>query len=769
MQVLRSVARVALLTIIGFTSGWASDSLNIVQLSNVPGGLEDIWGYTDSEGREYALCCTGAGLKIYEITNALSPRLVTEILSVATDLKDVKTHLQYAYCANQRGEMQIIDLGGLPDSAKMVATYDSPTYGGAHNLTIANGYIFVTRNGVQPTDLRILDLADPLNPVEVGSWAHPNPELGFVQSHDAYVNDTICYVSYLGAGWVALSIADITNPTLLAKVIYPGAVNHNIWGDTAGNYIYTTDETGGGHLRIWDISDFNNVTEVAEYNAGPGSIIHNCFVRDNLVYMSYYQHGIRIVDVTNPLMPVEVGAYDTYPQGEGGFGGCWGIYNYFPSGLIIASDLANGLFVLSYNGTGAGFVNGQVIDAVTDFPLEEVAVTALELSSGDLTDGAGNYTLGLLPDTYTLEFSKFGWASDTVVVTIVEGTTSTIDVGLVPLMGATVSGFTGMNSCTDPLIGTALRIIATTDLSAESDISGAYDLGFLPANTYTVTAGRFGRVPADAIITVLPDVDISLSFSLDPGFDDDAEFDQNWDLGVPGDDATEGMWERVEPVASYVGHIEIQPGYDHSPAGSYAFVTGQNNPGGGASDSDVDNGITTLQSPRFSLESFIHPQLSYWRWISNNRGGAPYTDAFIVRVSSDNGASWTDLENTTIPFNAWKKKTFLLEDWLTLTDEMRIQFIAGDTGQISIVEAAVDDISIEETGTRGDFNADGFLTAADIIAGVNYVFKSGPGPDRMARADADGDCDESLADIIFWINRLFKSHPGSGVSCRCSY
>ena len=29
-----------------------------------------------------------------------------------------------------------VDLGGLPDSAKTVATYNSPTYNGAHNLTI---------------------------------------------------------------------------------------------------------------------------------------------------------------------------------------------------------------------------------------------------------------------------------------------------------------------------------------------------------------------------------------------------------------------------------------------------------------------------------------------------------------------------------------------------------------------------------------------------------------------------------------------------------
>jgi hypothetical protein len=47
--------------------------------------------------------------------------------------------------------------------------------------------------------------------------------------------------------------------------------------------------------------------------------------------------------------------YDTYPQNDTIFNptyeGCWGVYPFLPSGNIIASDRANGIFVLQPDST----------------------------------------------------------------------------------------------------------------------------------------------------------------------------------------------------------------------------------------------------------------------------------------------------------------------------------------------------------------------------------------------------------------------------------
>jgi hypothetical protein len=59
------------------------------------------------------------------------------------------------------------------------------------------------------------------------------------------------------------------------------------------------------------------------------------------------------VDLSDPANPVEVGFYDTYPGDTGGFGfaGCWGCYHEQPTGIVYASDINHGLFVLKPKST----------------------------------------------------------------------------------------------------------------------------------------------------------------------------------------------------------------------------------------------------------------------------------------------------------------------------------------------------------------------------------------------------------------------------------
>jgi len=55
--------------------------------------------------------------------------------------------------------------------------------------------------------------------------------------------------------------------------------------------------------------------------------------------------GTRVLDISDPVNPVEVGYYDTSGQ-TGLFDGNWGTYAYLPSGYIISSDQQDGLFIL---------------------------------------------------------------------------------------------------------------------------------------------------------------------------------------------------------------------------------------------------------------------------------------------------------------------------------------------------------------------------------------------------------------------------------------
>lgn len=173
---------------------------------------------------------------------------------------------------------------------------------------------------------------------------------------------------------------------------------------------------------------------------------------------------------------------------------------------------------------------------------------------------------------------------------------------------------------------------------------------------------------------------------------DDLESNNGWTVGAAGDDASTGIWTLVNPNGT-----GAQPGDDHTPNGTQCFVTGQGSPGGSLGENDVDGGQTTLTSPVFDF-SAGDGSISYWRWYSNNAGSTPNTDVFVVDVTNNGGATWTNVE-TVGPAGAgtsggWVYHEFVLSDFVAPTANVQLRFIASDEGQGSLVEAAIDDLQI---------------------------------------------------------------------------
>ncbi|HIL66964.1 MAG TPA: T9SS type A sorting domain-containing protein, partial [Flavobacteriales bacterium] len=92
------------------------------------------------------------------------------------------------------------------------------------------------------------------------------------------------------------------------------------------------------------------------------SIAHNLIIRDNFVYVSYYHDGLQIFDITDPNNPIKAGYYDTYlPDNHNGFAGNWGVDPLLPSGIILASDVQSGLFVLEFDYNPQSICEGDSI------------------------------------------------------------------------------------------------------------------------------------------------------------------------------------------------------------------------------------------------------------------------------------------------------------------------------------------------------------------------------------------------------------------------
>ncbi|MFH2055079.1 MAG: dockerin type I repeat-containing protein [bacterium] len=77
-------------------------------------------------------------------------------------------------------------------------------------------------------------------------------------------------------------------------------------------------------------------------------------------------------------------------------------------------------------------------------------------------------------------------------------------------------------------------------------------------------------------------------------------------------------------------------------------------------------------------------------------------------------------------------------------------------------DCGVCDIILGQCGFRGDVNLDCFVSIADAIYMIVYVFDSGPPPEPVLSGDADCDGAENISDAIYIIQYIFSSGPPPG-------
>jgi choice-of-anchor B domain-containing protein len=743
-------------------------------------GYASCWSYVHGDGREYAVIGHEDGIAIYNVTDVNNCYFVDSIPGPRSLWREMKSYRNWIYVVTEAAGasngaqpgLQIIRMTD-PENPVLVSTYTG-TFSRSHTVSIDTTRALLYCNGTNALSapsppgpargVRILSLANPEAPVEVGRW----PQVGF-ETAENYVHDCVPVGNRLYASSIYIGtqrILDVTNPaapTQISAWTYPGAgLTHNAWPSADGKFIYVTDEQNGQTLRVFDISTPTSPVLVNEWTSNPQAIIHNAHVKGNDLFLANYTEGVRVLDITDPAHPAEFAWSDTYPAASGGYGGVWGVCPYFPSGTVITSDMQTGLYVYRLN-RNYGTVRVEVHDPgssaghaghSTHAALDEATVYVETQGDSAKTGADGVAQFAPNPGMHTIRVRKFGYEDAVANVLVNAGDRDTVTVLLTPKAVATLYG-TIRDASSQAVLAEAQVSLAYTPVHQHTDANGQYALLSVPDDLYRVEVQRPGYIP------------LAYDRRIGPGFDGTQDYflraasfwnpmasSGGWTVGGlgTGDNASTGQWTWGEPFGTgtavpvapgraernavkacetevfaasigrdrratpfHEGHEAegatagaAQPDKDRSPnPDSTCFFTGQGQNPAAIDEMDVDGGITTLTSPAMNTTGLVEPTIGVWLWFYSQFRARE--DWLAVLISGNNGASWTAVDTLRGIHNHWEHHAIPVANYVTPGTQVRLRFVAADLGTPSVVEAAVDDITVYDASLPSVAVGDGAL------------------------------------------------------------
>lgn len=292
---------------------------------------------------------------LIDVSDPSQPELITDIENIGYNADvDIKGDLLFVAHERLDSGMRIYDISdpAAPALLRVLSDLDHPGLAECHTVWPQPDRDLIYCASSETQQVVILSIGEggvgtPANPVVVTAVRAPGEEPGF-GVHDMYAIGDRLYVAYLDLGFAIYDISDPSAPGLIGSHQYEGQFTHNVWPSEDGNFLFGTDEQTGGHLRVYDISDLEQITQIGEHKSNPLSSVHNVEVVGDRAFISWYTEGLVVLDVSEPAEPVEIGTDDFTgielgPDNMFPFQGVWGVE---PLGdLVFISTMESGLRV----------------------------------------------------------------------------------------------------------------------------------------------------------------------------------------------------------------------------------------------------------------------------------------------------------------------------------------------------------------------------------------------------------------------------------------
>jgi len=297
----------------------------------------------------------GVGTSVVDVADLTRPRVIRQIpvpqgthshkVQLAGDLL-LANHEQYPYRV------------GVPESSGLLV-YDVSTPAdprrigflaidglGVHRIWWTGGryaYASAREKGVRNRFLIVVDLADPAKPRLASRWWWPGqgerdretlPDDNDVGAHHVIVQGDRAYGGYFDQGAVVYAVRGDGSLELISSLAWPeGGHSHTHTALPLGDrkLLAVTDEAiepncegAPKNVHLLDISDERHPREISRFPVpqggycsrglrfGPHNVHENrpgTFQSDRIVFVTYFNAGLRVFDTSDPARVVEIACY----------------------------------------------------------------------------------------------------------------------------------------------------------------------------------------------------------------------------------------------------------------------------------------------------------------------------------------------------------------------------------------------------------------------------------------------------------------------------
>jgi len=287
------------------------------------------------------------GLTLIDVTDRHSPMEVAFVSSGYDLWNGVVVKDNVAFIASAREGVIAYDVS-VPAVPTRLWTWPFPVIN-VHTVQLVGNRVYAMSPSPVGETL-ILDVTDAKVAKELGRFRSASAS-SVSYPHDASIFEDRLYVNHWGGGVVVADVANAASPTELGKVVGTSTTSHaSQVGRVDGvTYLFEGGEEWGAALSVFNVTQVSSAAKVGGFALRPFVSIHNMLLVGTRLYVAWYQEGVRVLEVSNPAAPSQVGYFNTWREsdpgrGESFYDGAVGI-RVPGDGYIYVAEAGRGLMI----------------------------------------------------------------------------------------------------------------------------------------------------------------------------------------------------------------------------------------------------------------------------------------------------------------------------------------------------------------------------------------------------------------------------------------